>query len=125
MRAQAMPGEDPDTLPSPANLAPLFLELLSKTETRTGDAKRFNNNDARSRAAFGKASAAKAYLSRAMTSSSGTLSFMRHHLTQATDGAGRSVRHHGQTSSFAVPGVLAPLGPCLRPQFLPRALTAA
>jgi len=37
MRAQAMPGEDPDTLPSPANLAPLFLELLSKTETRTGE----------------------------------------------------------------------------------------
>ena len=37
MRAQAMPGEDPDTLPSPADLAPLFLELLSKTETRTGE----------------------------------------------------------------------------------------
>ncbi|NCF79330.1 MAG: SDR family oxidoreductase, partial [Alphaproteobacteria bacterium] len=36
MRAQAMPGEDPETLPSPADLAPLFLELLSETETRTG-----------------------------------------------------------------------------------------
>ena len=37
MRAQAMPGEDPDTLPSPADLSPLFLELLSETETRTGE----------------------------------------------------------------------------------------
>ena len=37
MRAQAMPGEDPDTLPSPADLAPLFLELLLETETRTGE----------------------------------------------------------------------------------------
>ena len=37
MRAQAMPGEDPDTLPSPAEIAPLFLELLSETETRTGE----------------------------------------------------------------------------------------
>ncbi|MBL4595921.1 MAG: SDR family NAD(P)-dependent oxidoreductase [Robiginitomaculum sp.] len=27
MRAKAMPGEDPATLPTPANLAPLFLEL--------------------------------------------------------------------------------------------------
>lgn len=37
MRAQAMPGEDPDRLPSPADLAPLFLELLLQTETRTGE----------------------------------------------------------------------------------------
>ena len=36
MRAQAMPGEDPDTLPAPADIAPLFLELLSESETRTG-----------------------------------------------------------------------------------------
>ncbi|MCH1542076.1 MAG: SDR family NAD(P)-dependent oxidoreductase [Alphaproteobacteria bacterium] len=36
MRAQAMPGEDPDTLPGPADVAPLFLELLSTSETRTG-----------------------------------------------------------------------------------------
>jgi NAD(P)-dependent dehydrogenase (short-subunit alcohol dehydrogenase family) len=36
MRAQAMPGEDPDALPAPANVAPLFLELLSEGETRTG-----------------------------------------------------------------------------------------
>ena len=36
MRAQAMPGEDPDTLPAPADVAPLFLELLSEDETRTG-----------------------------------------------------------------------------------------
>jgi NAD(P)-dependent dehydrogenase (short-subunit alcohol dehydrogenase family) len=37
MRAQAMPGEDPQTLPTPAELAPLFLELLSENETRTGE----------------------------------------------------------------------------------------
>ena len=37
MRAQAMPGEDPETLPSPADLAPLFLDLLSPEETRTGE----------------------------------------------------------------------------------------
>ena len=37
MRAQAMPGEDPDTLPAPADIAPLFLELLSESETRTGE----------------------------------------------------------------------------------------
>jgi NAD(P)-dependent dehydrogenase (short-subunit alcohol dehydrogenase family) len=37
MRAQAMPGEDPETLPSPADLAPLFLDLLSPDETRTGE----------------------------------------------------------------------------------------
>jgi hypothetical protein len=32
-----MPGEDPETLPSPADLAPLFLDLLSPDETRTGE----------------------------------------------------------------------------------------
>ena len=37
MRAQAMPGEDPNTLPAPADIAPLFLELLSESETRTGE----------------------------------------------------------------------------------------
>ncbi len=37
MRAQAMPGEDPETLPTPADVAPLFLELLSESETRTGE----------------------------------------------------------------------------------------
>ena len=37
MRAQAMPGEDPDTLPNPADVAPLFLELLSESEMRTGE----------------------------------------------------------------------------------------
>ena len=37
MRAQAMPGEDPDTLPAPADVAPLFLELLSPQEKRTGE----------------------------------------------------------------------------------------
>ena len=37
MRAQAMPGEDPETLAVPADVAPLFLELLSPDETRTGE----------------------------------------------------------------------------------------
>ena len=37
MRAKAMPGEDPTTLPEPAALVPLFLELLSEAETRTGE----------------------------------------------------------------------------------------
>ena len=37
MRAQAMPGENPEILPTPADLAPLFLELLSANETRTGE----------------------------------------------------------------------------------------
>jgi len=41
MRAQAMPGEDPDTLPAPADVAPLFLELLSPKETRTGEIVQF------------------------------------------------------------------------------------
>ena len=37
MRAQAMPGEDPDTLPTPGDVTPLFLELLSESEKRTGE----------------------------------------------------------------------------------------
>ena len=37
MRAQAMPGEDPQTLPAPSELVPLFFELLSESETRTGE----------------------------------------------------------------------------------------
>lgn len=36
MRARAMPGEDPNTLPAPNDLAPLFLQLLSPSETRNG-----------------------------------------------------------------------------------------
>ena len=41
MRAQAMPGEDPNTLPTPTDVAPLFLELLSPQEKRTGETVRF------------------------------------------------------------------------------------
>lgn len=37
MRAKAMPGEDPATLPRPAELAPLFLELASPDYDRTGE----------------------------------------------------------------------------------------
>jgi NAD(P)-dependent dehydrogenase (short-subunit alcohol dehydrogenase family) len=36
MRAMAMPGEDPDTLPTPEALTDLFLELASPAETRHG-----------------------------------------------------------------------------------------
>jgi len=41
MRALAMPGEDPNTLPTPTDVAPLFLELLSPQEKRTGETVRF------------------------------------------------------------------------------------
>lgn len=34
MRAKAFPGEDPDTLPHPREIAPLFVELASPSETR-------------------------------------------------------------------------------------------
>ena len=45
MRAKAMPGEDPMTLPSPADLAPLFVELAApelKTNGAIIDFKRPN-----------------------------------------------------------------------------------
>ena len=37
MRAKAMPGEDPDTLPKPDALSPLIVELLSPSNTRNGE----------------------------------------------------------------------------------------
>lgn len=37
MRASAKPGEDPMTLPTPENIAPKFLELLSESCTRHGE----------------------------------------------------------------------------------------
>lgn len=37
MRAKAMPGEDPQTLPAPNELMPLFVELASPSSTRTGE----------------------------------------------------------------------------------------
>jgi NAD(P)-dependent dehydrogenase (short-subunit alcohol dehydrogenase family) len=37
MRAKAMPGEDPDTLPPPEALAPLIVELLSPDCTKNGE----------------------------------------------------------------------------------------
>ena len=37
MRAQAMPGEDPMTLPAPEELAPLIVELLSPSCRRNGE----------------------------------------------------------------------------------------
>jgi NAD(P)-dependent dehydrogenase (short-subunit alcohol dehydrogenase family) len=36
MRAQAMPGEDPDTLKTPAELAPHIVAMVDPNETRTG-----------------------------------------------------------------------------------------
>ncbi len=41
MRTQAMPGEDPETLLAPADIAPLFLELLSPDEQRNGEIIRY------------------------------------------------------------------------------------
>lgn len=37
MRARAMPGEDPQTLPAPESVAPLIVELLSPSCTRNGE----------------------------------------------------------------------------------------
>ena len=37
MRAQAMPGEDPDTLKTPADLAPHIVSILEAEDGRTGD----------------------------------------------------------------------------------------
>jgi hypothetical protein len=36
MRAEAMPGEDPMTLPTPEAVAKELVKLVSKGETRTG-----------------------------------------------------------------------------------------
>jgi NAD(P)-dependent dehydrogenase (short-subunit alcohol dehydrogenase family) len=35
MRAKAMPGEDPDSLPSPDEIAPQVVEMLSPSFTRS------------------------------------------------------------------------------------------
>jgi len=43
MRAKAMPGEDPDTLPKPADVAPLFLEMALPSFTETGTVVNFRN----------------------------------------------------------------------------------
>ncbi len=37
MRARAMPGEDPQTLPAPETLTPLFVELASPSCTQSGE----------------------------------------------------------------------------------------
>lgn len=37
MRAKAVPGEDPASLPKPADIAPLFVELASPTCEKTGE----------------------------------------------------------------------------------------
>lgn len=37
MRAEAYPGENPDTLPRPEDIAPRFVELASPSWTRTGE----------------------------------------------------------------------------------------
>lgn len=41
MRAKAMPGENPDTLPEPALIAPLICEMLSPDYTLTAQRIRF------------------------------------------------------------------------------------
>lgn len=41
MRAQAMPGEDPATLPKPAEVAPALAALCTPAETRHGETVRF------------------------------------------------------------------------------------
>lgn len=37
MRAKAFPGEKPETLPQPADIAPLFLEVVAKQQTANGE----------------------------------------------------------------------------------------
>jgi len=37
MRAKAMPGEDPETLPPPDAVAPLIVELLSPSNAKNGE----------------------------------------------------------------------------------------
>ncbi|GHF28875.1 short-chain dehydrogenase [Kordiimonas sediminis] len=41
MRASAVPGEDPLTLPTPEDIAPLFLELCSPDQTKHGEIIKF------------------------------------------------------------------------------------
>ena len=41
MRAKAMPGEDPETLPHPNEVAALFLEMAAPTYTANGEIRRF------------------------------------------------------------------------------------
>ena len=54
MRAKAFPGEDPATLPTPQDVAPLFLELASPHSTIHGEVVRYRDwRDARSLAASG------------------------------------------------------------------------
>ena len=36
MRAKAMPGEDPNTLPHPSEIAPLLINMVSPKFTKTG-----------------------------------------------------------------------------------------
>ena len=43
MRALAMPGEDPLSLPHPDEIAPLFVELASPDCTRNGEVIRFRD----------------------------------------------------------------------------------
>ena len=43
MRAKAMPGEDPDTLARPEDVAPLFVELADVSCTRNGELIDFND----------------------------------------------------------------------------------
>ncbi|HSZ73213.1 MAG TPA: SDR family NAD(P)-dependent oxidoreductase [Rhizomicrobium sp.] len=44
MRAAAMPGEDPETLPAPDEVAPLIVELLSPSCERNGELVAFRKN---------------------------------------------------------------------------------
>ena len=45
MRAKAMPGEDPDSLPKPDALAPLIVEMLSPTFEKNGELVTFRRSD--------------------------------------------------------------------------------
>ena len=43
MRAKAMPGENPDVLPPPSDIAPLIMHMLSPSYKETAQRVRFQN----------------------------------------------------------------------------------
>jgi len=49
MRAKAMPGEDPETLPPPEALVPLIVELLSPSNGKNGELVAFSAKSAKAR----------------------------------------------------------------------------
>jgi hypothetical protein len=49
MRAKAMPGEDPNTLPPPEALVPLIVDLLSPSNNKNGEIVVFSAKSAKAK----------------------------------------------------------------------------